>query len=265
MIAMQRSVWDELWGEGFPYYREPMANDDVNPGEQELPEQLVVGTAALRGLAHPLRGRILDQLLFHGPATATILGERLGESSGSTSYHLRQLARYGFIETDPGHSGGRERWWRARPGGWWMRGSEYLDNPETRPAAEAVLGRYFRGRRERFQNWNQMVLDHPKAPDVQRWKTVASDSNSYLRLTPEEAAKFRDELYHFVRTWVRDSGVDPKDRTAESHPDTEVVEVQMNLFPLLRGVLGETPPDQVPGTEADLPAADQGTDSGGTH
>lgn len=68
---------------------------------------------ALRALAHPLRGKLLAALRIDGPATASMLARRYGESSGATSYHLRQLARYGFVEDDAGHEGGRERWWRA--------------------------------------------------------------------------------------------------------------------------------------------------------
>ncbi len=66
---------------------------------------------AIRALAHPLRLELLDLLRFEGPSTATLLGLRLGESSGATSYHLRQLARYGFVEEVPSE-GKRERWWR---------------------------------------------------------------------------------------------------------------------------------------------------------
>ena len=66
---------------------------------------------AIRALAHPLRLELLDLLRFEGPSTATLLGQRLGESSGATSYHLRQLARYGFVAEMPSE-GTRERWWR---------------------------------------------------------------------------------------------------------------------------------------------------------
>ena len=55
---------------------------------------------AIRALSHPLRVRLLDLLRFDGPSTATLLARRVGESSGATSYHLRQLARHGFIEED---------------------------------------------------------------------------------------------------------------------------------------------------------------------
>ena len=41
-------------------------------------------------------------------------------SSGATSYHLRQLGRYGLIEEDPDRGAGRERWWRRREEMLWM-------------------------------------------------------------------------------------------------------------------------------------------------
>ena len=69
---------------------------------------------SLRALAHPLRVELLELLRFEGPATASSLARRVGESSGATSYHLRQLARHGFIEEDERRAHGRERWWRHR-------------------------------------------------------------------------------------------------------------------------------------------------------
>jgi DNA-binding transcriptional ArsR family regulator len=68
---------------------------------------------AVRALAHPLRLTLLDRLRFEGPSTATLLARQVGESTGSTSYHLRQLARHGFIEEAP-RTDGRERWWKYR-------------------------------------------------------------------------------------------------------------------------------------------------------
>ena len=55
--------------------------------------------AQLRALSHPLRLRMLE-VLREGPATASALGRRLGESSGATSYHLRALAKAGVVEED---------------------------------------------------------------------------------------------------------------------------------------------------------------------
>ena len=58
-----------------------------------LAEQTCRELATLRALTHPLRTRLLGALRVDGPATASELGRRFGESSGATSYHLRRLAR----------------------------------------------------------------------------------------------------------------------------------------------------------------------------
>ncbi|MEO3974922.1 helix-turn-helix domain-containing protein [Streptomyces sp. CAU 1734] len=68
--------------------------------------------AALKALTHPLRIRLLGLLRRHGPATASELAARTGESSASTSYHLRVLAKYAFV-AEAVHRDGRERRWRA--------------------------------------------------------------------------------------------------------------------------------------------------------
>ncbi|EST34186.1 hypothetical protein N566_18750 [Streptomycetaceae bacterium MP113-05] len=68
--------------------------------------------AALKALTHPLRIRLLGLLRQHGPATATELAERTGESSAATSYHLRVLARHDFVAEAEARDG-RERRWRA--------------------------------------------------------------------------------------------------------------------------------------------------------
>lgn len=234
MNATPRQLRAEIFDETLPYYRDAMAQSDEH-GEQKTHEQLQVDASALRGLAHPLRGRLLDQLQYRGPATATILGERLGESSGSTSYHLRQLSRYGFIEAVPGKSGGRERWWRVRPGGWRMRGHAFRENPETRSAAEAVLDRHYRGRRERFESWTALLAEAPNDPQVSRWKDVATDSNTTVRMTPEEASALAEALADFLHTWLRENV--PEERAEDSDPETEAVELQTTLFPVLSRVL----------------------------
>ena len=68
-----------------------------------------------KALAHPVRQEMLRHLDSQGPATSTTLAEALGESTGTTSYHLRVLADAGVIEEAPGHGDGRERWWRTFP------------------------------------------------------------------------------------------------------------------------------------------------------
>src|SRR5437868_14876227 len=54
--------------------------------------------AELRALAHPLRLQLLQVLHAEGPATASQLARRLGESSGAASYHLRALHRARVVD-----------------------------------------------------------------------------------------------------------------------------------------------------------------------
>ncbi|WP_208020998.1 winged helix-turn-helix domain-containing protein [Verrucosispora sioxanthis] len=77
-------------------------------------ERRVSDPADLKAVAHPLRVRLLAALREHGPATATELARLLDTESGSTSYHLRVLARHGFVtESALGRRHPRERRWAA--------------------------------------------------------------------------------------------------------------------------------------------------------
>ncbi len=79
---------------------------------EERTRHVVQDVATLKALAHPIRINALGELRTNGPATASELARALGESSGSLSYHLRQLERFGFVSDDV-HRDGRERRWRA--------------------------------------------------------------------------------------------------------------------------------------------------------
>jgi hypothetical protein len=65
---------------------------------------------ALRALAHPLRWKLIDVLRREGTATATRCAEELDESVASCSYHLNNLARYGFVEQATGGRGREKPW-----------------------------------------------------------------------------------------------------------------------------------------------------------
>ncbi|MEP6625099.1 MAG: helix-turn-helix domain-containing protein [Acidimicrobiia bacterium] len=66
---------------------------------------------ALRALAHPLRWALVEVLLAEQTATATRCAELVGEPVNSCSFHLRMLAKYGYIERVE-ESDRRERPWR---------------------------------------------------------------------------------------------------------------------------------------------------------
>jgi DNA-binding transcriptional ArsR family regulator len=101
---------------------------------------------ALRALAHPLRLRLLRLLRNLGPATATRLADQVDEVPASVSFHMRQLARYGFVEEISGRGRGRERWWRAAYRSQTVDASR-LSGPDARLAAaelaETVLRQAF--------------------------------------------------------------------------------------------------------------------------
>jgi DNA-binding transcriptional ArsR family regulator len=76
----------------------------------------VTDPTTLRALAHPLRLSLLDLFDREGELTATRAAELTGESSANCSFHLRQLAKHGFIEQAEGRNG-RERPWRRATAG----------------------------------------------------------------------------------------------------------------------------------------------------
>lgn len=73
-------------------------------------EQKVTDPQSMRALAHPLRLQLMDLLGLEPELTATECAERTGESVASCSFHLRMLAKYGYVE--PGRQRGREKPWR---------------------------------------------------------------------------------------------------------------------------------------------------------
>jgi DNA-binding transcriptional ArsR family regulator len=103
----------------------------------DQPSRHVLDLEALRLLTQPVRLRIQAQLQ-HGPANATTLARALGESTGLTSHHLRQLAKHGFIEEVPELGRGRERWWRSARVDWRVPPREEQD-PEMRALTDEIV------------------------------------------------------------------------------------------------------------------------------
>ena len=133
---------------------------------------------ALRALAHPIRLELVGLLRRRGPLTATQAAELLGESSGSTSFHLRQLAKYGLVE-EAGGGEGRERPWRATAmfTGW----PDVADSPELAAASGLLRGviaeRYF----EQLMRWLERHDHEPAA-----WQQAAHFGDTLLWVTAEE-------------------------------------------------------------------------------
>ncbi|GIF76540.1 ArsR/SmtB family transcription factor [Asanoa siamensis] len=77
-----------------------------------MADRIITEVDELKAVTHPLRVRMLGALRADGPATATELARRFDTDTGTTSYHLRKLARHGFVE-EAEQRDGRERRWQA--------------------------------------------------------------------------------------------------------------------------------------------------------
>jgi DNA-binding transcriptional ArsR family regulator len=185
------------------------------------PAVQVTDVRALRALAHPLRSRLLAQLRLHGPATASQLGRTVGESSGSTSYHLRQLAAYGFVEEVEGQGTARERWWRARHRLTSWRAAD-IEAQEGGAEVEDELVRIQLDVRGRvLRAWQEQRQELGAA-----WTAAASLNDHVLRLRPDQARAVADELNAVLARWMDEH---PSDVPAEG---TELVEVFTDVVPL---------------------------------
>ncbi|MEV6765316.1 winged helix-turn-helix domain-containing protein [Streptomyces sp. NPDC051105] len=176
---------------------------------------------SLRGLAHPLRMQLLDSLRFSGPATASQLAERLGESSGATSYHLRQLAAYGFVEDAPEHGKGRERWWRTSHEGLYFDEALFTDsNPAVRGALDMVMHEVATKHAQQVYTWLGNRHTWPE-----EWVQGSDMSDMTLRLTPRLANELIEKMHALVDSY-RDL---PE---AADAPDAERVRIHTHTFPI---------------------------------
>jgi DNA-binding transcriptional ArsR family regulator len=178
--------------------------------------------SSLRGIAHPLRVRILGLLREHGPATATLLAERLGQSTGATSYHLRQLAQYGFIEDDPDRGVGRERWWRASHRMTRLDPAAALAAPVE---SEAYMRAVAAANAERVDRWlGELLLLPPE------WQNSRTLSDFRLHLTADEARDLHDRMFELIGRYRR---ADDPAAGAAAPAAAESVVLQVQLMPFL--------------------------------
>lgn len=161
----------------------------------------------LRGLAHPVRGRIVDEMNATGPVRAADVARALGIPANQASFHLRQLAKYGLVEEAEGEGRDRrDRVWRLTA----ERGlSIDLADLESRPGGRAAVGVW----RTQNRAWAHGVVDaayaHP--PDD---TSTTHISSATLRLTKQEARELARDLDAVVARWSdRTRGLDDDRRT----------------------------------------------------
>jgi DNA-binding transcriptional ArsR family regulator len=158
-----------------------------------------VDKRTLRALAHPLRIQLMELLRIDGPATASGLAARVGESSGTTSWHLRQLADSGLVEEDTTLGTRRERWWRAVYEFQRVRTADFLDDPDAAGALNTYLQAIVH---RRHAAEAQFVAELPQW--AERWTDKLSFVDHRLHLTPQEAIALSNEVEALIDRYRRE-------------------------------------------------------------
>jgi len=134
----------------------------------------------MRALAHPARMAIWMHLGLDGPATATECAQVAGLSPSACSYHLRTLARYGFVEEDREHAAdGRERPWRGKQVA--LSVSSGTGTPAQRAAAQLLTLSMQASAEEMRDNYRQRESQYPA-----EWQAALGTNYDVLHATPEE-------------------------------------------------------------------------------
>jgi DNA-binding MarR family transcriptional regulator len=143
--------------------------------------------------------RLLGLLRLEGPATATGLAGKVGESSGTTSYHLRQLAAADLIVEDTGRGNARERWWRAAQDSTEMHGEMWADDPEMKPVADAYMGAILTAYTARARAFLDTADSWPR-----RWQRASEMSDYNLSLTAAETTRLNAAVRELLESFQRE-------------------------------------------------------------
>jgi DNA-binding transcriptional ArsR family regulator len=164
----------------------------------------------MRALAHPTRLALLEMLGVHGELTATQAAALVGESPSSCSFHLRTLAKHGFVE-EAGGGHGRQRPWRLAHLGTSIPSFEGRDTEAT-VAADALKSMFTDRHWARFRQWRDRRHDEPK-----EWQHTATTSEMVAWATPEEIRALNVAAME-VMDRFRDRLLDPALRPRGSRP-----------------------------------------------
>lgn len=209
----------------------PNENLSAQPAETgtgaKLPVRRVTDASTLRALSHPVRIQLLEALGMHGTMTATQVGELIGESPTTCSFHLRQLAKHGFVE-EAGGGKGRARPWRVT--GDSLQLTSAPGDPESEMAAEA-LGRLFQDRQaSRHRTWRDTRHSYPE-----QWRRAAASSEHFIYMTAAELRQLNDDILKLIDSRFGDRYFRPE----ENPPGSLPVEIQITDYPM-------APPSQLP-------------------
>ncbi len=158
----------------------------------------------MRALAHPARMAIMEHLgTLEGGATATECAEIAGLSPSATSYHLRELAKFGLIRQAPGRGDARERVWQAVNPSFHVEVGPDAD-PEARAAEAALIEAHLVRDAQRVRDWLRRAPDEP-----QEWYEATWLSDSVLLVTAEELTGLNQAIQALMEPYRRRNRTDP--------------------------------------------------------
>ena len=184
------------------------------------PTARITDPKVMRALAHPARIAIVEHLGSTGAVvTATECAELVGLSPSATSYHLRELAKYGLVEQAPSRGDARERVWRSTTSGFNVDGD--LAEPETRASMKALVDVYLNRDFARLREWMARQHEEPKV-----WQEASALMGPMLLLTAEELVEVNRRVQEVLAPYRR------RDRMAEAPADARPVAVHYAAFPV---------------------------------
>lgn len=220
-------------------------DDSTYVDEAGLQARNLSDPRAMRALAHPRRLELLELLHRSGALTATQCADALGDSPAGCSYHLRQLARYGFVEEAPGGVG-RERPWRRVKAG--LRFSTGLDemSPAQRAAADLLVGVVAARRDAWVAQWR---ATRDRAP--RRWREASAESDFGFWATPDEVEQLNAKIYELLAPFQQRTFDEERPRDGEA----ELVTYLVYAFPQLSAAAGATAQPDATGETGDAAEA----------
>jgi DNA-binding transcriptional ArsR family regulator len=196
----------------------------LDGGAAAMKDDRDLDLVTLKALAHPLRVQIFDILSIYGSFTASGLAERLGESSGATSYHLRQLEKHGLVREVEGKGTSRERWWERTPGAINIGSPDATDTPAGRSAATTIF-RQIRYNEERLLT---EFVDRAMDELPKEWQDGSAIATMNSRLTADQLREFSLEVMALADKYV----IPFKNQNV---PGARPVHVVFNAFPVIDG------------------------------